>query len=266
MTQIKDKVIWLTGASSGIGEALSYQLAAKGAKLILSARREQELQRVANYCRTQYQAEVQILCLDLTQCETLADKAYQAFNYYRTVDILIHGSGITQRSTAAETQLEVERKIMEVNFFGAITLTKLILPQWQKQQSGHLVIISSLVGKFGTPLRSTYAASKHALHGYFDSLRAEVWRDNIRVTLICPGYVNTPISFNALTATGEKLNQMSKNQAQGISTEQCAKGIVKAIKNNQQEVYIGKIEVLAIYLKRFFPNIFSKLVRNFVPD
>ena len=154
---------------------------------------------------------------------------------------------------------------MEVNFFGAITLTKFILPQWQKQQSGHLVVISSLVGKFGTPLRSTYAASKHALHGYFDSLRAEVWRDNIQVTLICPGYVNTPISFNALTATGEKLNQMSENQAQGISPEQCAKGIVKAIKNNKEEVYIGKIEVLAIYLKRFFPNIFSKLVRNFVP-
>ncbi len=137
MTQIKDKVIWLTGASSGIGEALSYQLAAKGAKLILSARREQELQRVANHCRTQYQAEVQILCLDLTQSETLAAQAHQALNYYGTVDILIHGSGITQRSTAAETRIEVERKIMEVNFFGAITLTKLILPQWQKQQLGH---------------------------------------------------------------------------------------------------------------------------------
>ncbi|WP_287717284.1 SDR family NAD(P)-dependent oxidoreductase [Crocosphaera sp.] len=111
---------------------------------------------------------------------------------------------------------------MEVNFFGAITLTKFILPQWQKQQSGHLVVISSLVGKFGTPLRSTYAASKHALHGYFDSLRAEVWRDNIQVTLICPGYVNTPISFNALTATGEQLNHKSENQAQGISPERCA--------------------------------------------
>ena len=265
MTEIKDKVIWLTGASSGIGEALSYQLAAKGAKLILSARREQELQRVANHCITQYQAEVQILCLDLTQSDTLAEKAQQALNYYGTIDILVHGSGITQRATAAETQLEVERKIMEVNFFGAITLTKFILPQWQKKKSGHLVIISSLVGKFGTPLRSTYAASKHALHGYFDSLRAEVWRDNIQVTLICPGYVNTPISFNALTATGEKLNQMSENQAQGISPEQCAKGIVKAIKNNKEEVYLGKIEVLAIYLKRFLPNIFSKLVRNFVP-
>ncbi|MDJ0509293.1 MAG: SDR family oxidoreductase [Crocosphaera sp.] len=265
MTQIKNQIIWLTGASSGIGEALAYQLAANGAKLILSARREKELQRVAAYCNSEYQADVKILCLDLTQSETLANKANQALNYYGKIDILIHGSGITQRATVIETQLNVERKIFEINFFGAITLSKFILPQWQKQQSGHLVIISSLVGKFGTPLRSSYAASKHALHGYFDSLRAEVWRDNIKVTLICPGYVNTPISLNALTGTGKKLNQMSQNQAQGISPEKCAKEIIQAIKKNKQEVYIGRLEILAIYLKRFFPTIFAKLVGNFVP-
>ncbi len=265
MTQIQDKVIWLTGASSGIGKALAYQLAANGAKLILSARREEELQRVAKYCQDHYQTEVEILSLDLSKPETLENKANQALSFYENIDILIQGSGITQRATAAETQLEVERQIMEVNFFGAIALTKFILPQWQQRKSGHLVIISSLVGKFGTPLRSSYAASKHALQGYFDSLRAEVWRDNIQVTLICPGYVNTPISLSALTATGEKLNQMSKNQANGISPEKCAKEIVKAIKRNQQEVYIGKVEVLAVYLKRFFPTIFTQLVRNFVP-
>jgi short-subunit dehydrogenase len=135
----------------------------------------------------------------------------------------------------------------------------------QQKQSGHLVIISSLVGKFGTPLRSTYAASKHALHGYFDSLRAEMTKDNLQVTLICPGYVNTPISFSALTPNGEKFNKMSINQEKGISPEECAIKILKAIEKNQQEVYIGKSEVLAVYLKRFFPHLFAQIVSNFVP-
>ena len=265
MTEIRDKIIWVTGATSGIGEALVYQLAAKGSKLILSARREQELQRVAQQCQNKYKTDVKILPLDLTKPETLTEKAKQALDYYGTIDILIHGSGVTQRSTVAETQLNVERYMMEVNFFGAIALTKVILPQWQQQQSGHLVIISSLVGKFGTPLRSTYAASKHALHGYFDSLRAEVWRDNIKVTLICPGYVKTNISFNALTATGKPWNKMDKNTDQGISSEKCAQSIIKAIEKNKAEVYIGKIEILAVYLKRFFPGIFRRLIRNFTP-
>lgn len=265
MTKIRDKIIWVTGATSGIGEALAYQLAAKGSKLILSARREQELQRVAQQCQTKYKTEVKILSLDLTKAETLTEKGKQALNYYGNIDILIHGSGITQRSTVVETQLNVERYIMEVNFFGAIALTKLMLPQWQQQQSGHLVIISSLAGKFGTPLRSTYAASKHALHGYFDSLRAEVWRDNIKVTLICPGYVNTNISINALTATGQPWNKRNTNQTQGISPKKCAQSIIKAIEKNKAETYIGKIEILSVYLKRFFPRIFRRLIRNFTP-
>ncbi|WP_107667445.1 SDR family oxidoreductase [Cyanothece sp. BG0011] len=265
MTEIRDKIVWLTGASSGIGEALAYQLAANGAKLILSARREQELQRVAQHCQQEYKANVNILSLDLSQSETLITKAQQALNCYGKIDILIHGSGITQRSTATETQIDVERYMMEVNFFGAIALTKFILPQWQQQKSGHLVIISSLVGKFGTPLRSTYAASKHALHGYFDSLRAEIWRDNIKVTLICPGYINTNISLNALTANGQKWNKKDQHQAQGITPEKCAKSIIKAIQTNKAEVYIGKIEILAIYIKRFFPRIFRQLIRNFTP-
>lgn len=265
MTEIRDKIVWLTGASSGIGEALAYQLAANGAKLILSARREQELQRVAEHCQQEYKTEVRILLLDLSKPNTLKNKAQQALNFYGKIDIIIHGSGVTQRSTVSETQIDVERYIMEVNFFGAIALTKVILSQWQQEKSGHLIIISSLVGKFGTPLRSTYAASKHALHGYFDSLRAEVWRDNIQVTLICPGYINTNISLNALTANGQTWNKKDQNQTKGISSEKCAQSIIKAMKNNKAEVYIGKTEILAVYIKRFFPSIFRQLIRNFTP-
>ena len=266
MTKIQDQVIWLTGASSGIGEALAYQLAAKGGKLILSARREAQLQEVAQKCRRQGVSEIQILPIDLTQSEILRSKAEQAVKFYGKVYIVIHGSGITQRGTAAQTFLGVEREIMEVNFFGAIAVTKFILPQWQQKQSGHVVVISSIVGKFGAAQRSAYAASKHALHGYFDSLRAEVGQDNIKVTIICPGYVNTPISLNALTPTGTKFNKMNINQVNGISAEVCAMKIIKAIEKNQQEVYIGKMEVLGVYLKRFFPRLFAQIVPKFVPN
>lgn len=261
MTKLHHKTIWITGASSGIGEALAYQCTAQETKLILSARRETELQRVAQHCS----GEVQILPLDLTNSETLPEKAEKALSFYGGIDILINGSGISQRGTALETPISVVREIMEVNFFGAIALTQAVLPFMQQKQSGHIVIISSVVGKFGTPLRSTYSASKHALQGYFDCLRAEMSKDNLQVTLVCPGYVNTPISFSALTPTGEKFNKMSINQAKGISPEECATKIIKAIEKNQHEVYIGKSEVLAVYLKRFFPRVFAQIVPYFNP-
>ncbi|WP_013324699.1 SDR family oxidoreductase [Gloeothece verrucosa] len=262
MSEIKNKVIWITGASSGIGEALAYQIAEKGGKLILSARRENELQRVKDNCKGINPDEIKILPLDLNQPDTLPILAQEAISLFGTVDILINNGGVTQRSLAVETSSEVERIIMEVNFFAAITLSKSVLTVMKKQQSGHLVIISSVAGKVATKMRSSYAASKHALQGYFDSLRAEVWQDNIKVTLICPGYVKTSISLNAFTAEGAKYNQMDKNQELGISVDVCAQKILQAIEKDQEEIYIARKEMIAVYLKRFFPGILSKIVKN----
>jgi dehydrogenase/reductase SDR family protein 7B len=201
MSNLQNKVIWLTGASSGIGEALAYALAKENVKLILSARREDELQHVAD--KTQLPtADYLILPLDLSAPETFESKKSEALKKFGHIDILINNGGVSQRSLAKDTLVEVDRKIMEVNYFGTIALTKVLLPDFIKQKSGLLVVVSSAVGKFGSPWRSGYSASKHALHGFFDSLRAEIYNDGIKVLLVCPGFIQTNVSVNALIGTG----------------------------------------------------------------
>lgn len=262
MSPLKNKVIWLTGASSGIGEALAYELAGNGAKLILSARRKGALERVKGNCPSETQPNVRILPLDLEKADTLQLSTEAAIQLFGHIDVLINNGGISQRSLVAETLVSVDRRIMEVNYFGAIALTKYLLPHFVRRKQGHFVNVSSVTGKFGTPYRSAYAASKHALHGFFDALRAEHHRDNINVTMICPGFIHTPITFSALTADGSPLNKMDEAQFKGKPADWCARKIVSAVAHKREEVYIGGKEVLAVYLKRFFPRIFSKVIRN----
>jgi short-subunit dehydrogenase len=262
MAYLIDKVVWLTGASSGIGEALAYELARKKARLILSARRKEELDRVKGNCPADTQAQIRILPLDLAQPDTLGLSVGAALQLFGHIDILINNAGISQRSLVAETLLSVDRKLMEINYFGTISLTKYLLPHFISRKGGHFVNISSLTGKFGTPYRSGYAASKHAMHGFFDALRAEHHRDNIRVTMICPGFIRTPITLSALTADGSPLNKMDEAQYKGKPVARCAAKIVSAIEKNKQEVYIGGREVMGVYLKRFFPRLFSRLIRS----
>lgn len=261
MTQIKDRVVLLTGASSGIGEALAYNLATKGAKLVIAARRENELERVKQVC--QNPANVAVLPLDLGEVNTLDQKVKDAEGFFGPIDILINCGGISQRSKIIHTDLEVDRKIMEVNYFGTIALTKAVLPSMIARKTGHHVIITSATGIISTPLRSSYAAAKHALHGFFDSLRSEHYSDNLKVSLILPGFIKTQISLNALVGDGSKQNTMDDAQANGMSAEECATHIVKAIEKDKEEVYIGGVkEVAAIYVKRFFPALFSRIVRK----
>lgn len=262
MASLRDKVIWLTGASSGIGEATAYAFAAQGARLILSARRKEELERVKGNCMASAQPYISILPLDLSQGETLQLSTEAAIQLFGHVDILVNNGGISQRSLVAETSLAVDRRLMEVNYFGAVALTKFLLPHFVQRQGGHFVTISSVTGKFGTPYRSGYAASKHALHGFFDAVRAEHHKDNIRVTMICPGFVHTPITLAALTGDGTPLRKMDEAQFKGMPVDRCARKIVKAIENQKQEVYIGGMEVWAVYAKRFFPGIFSTIIRK----
>lgn len=265
MSSVRDKVIWITGASSGIGEAVVYELAAKGAKLILSARRKKELERVKGNCALERQADIRILSLDLTAASTLKLSAEAAIQIFGHVDILINNGGISQRSFAKDTLLEVDRKIMEVNFFGTIALTKYLLPHFLRRRQGHFVTVSSVTGIFGTPFRSTYAASKHALHGFFDSLRAELYKDAgdaITVTMICPGFIHTPITLSAVTGDGTPLGKMDEAQFKGKPARWCAERIVDAIEKKKEEVYIGGKETLGVRFKRLFPKLFSKYIRN----
>ncbi len=265
MSYLQNKVIWITGASSGIGEALTYELARKKVKLILSSRRKEELECVKGNCHPLSQPNIRILPLDLGEPTTLQLMTEAAVQLFGHIDILIHSGGISQRSLARESILAVDRKIMEVDYFGTIALTKYLLPHFLKRKSGHFVTVTSVMGIIGTPYRSGYAAAKHALHGFFDSLRAELWKDckSIYITLICPGWVRTNVSINALIGDGSKLNQMDSTTDEGLPPKTVAKKILKAAISKKNEVYIGGFrEVGAVYLKRWMPGLFARIVRK----
>ena len=258
MSELKNKVVWITGASSGIGEALATACSKEGAKLILSSRRENELQRVAEKCTT----ECLLIPLDLENQQNFTQKVEQAITHYGAIDILINNAGISQRSEASATSLDVDRKLMEINYFGTIALTKAILPIMQKQQSGHFVTVSSLSGKFGFFLRSAYSASKFALVGFYESLRLEEEKNNIKVSLVFPGFILTNISQNALSGSGEKHGILDNNQKNGISAAKCAKDIIKGVKSNKHEINTGGFEKWSILAKRLAPGLFYKILSN----
>jgi len=257
----KNSVVWITGASSGIGEALAYKLHQQGAHLILSSRRREALERVRDNC-TGDSGEVHILPLDLEKNDEMTAKAEAALQLHGQIDYLFNNGGMSQRSYAIDTDLSVLRKIMEINFMGTVALTKAVLPSMMERKSGHIIVTSSVMGKFGTRLRSSYAASKHALHGYFDSLRQEVYEHNIHVTLVCPGYIKTNVTLNALTGGGEKMNEMGHGQEQGMEPETFADKLLPKVLQQKEEVYIGGTEVLGIYLQRFVPALFHKILRR----
>jgi short-subunit dehydrogenase len=260
MNYFQDKVIWITGASSGIGAELGKQLAKAGALLILSARSEDNL----NLLKSQLTDSDKhfVLPLDLREAATFEQIAQKAVSFNGKIDILINNGGISQRGEAVATPLEVDRKIMEVNFFGNIALTKVIRPYFRKQQMGHLVIVTSIAGKFGFYLRSAYSASKHALHGFYESLSLEEAKNNISVSLIVPGKINTPISLSALNEKGEAHGEMDHNQASGMPVQTCVKQILQSIEQKKRETLIGNKEIKAVTLKRFFPALFWRIIQK----
>jgi short-subunit dehydrogenase len=258
--RFNQQVIWITGSSSGIGAALATGFAREGARLILSSRRAEELERIRLTCERP--TEHLVLPLDLAHSDTFPIAVAQATAHCGPIDLLINNAGVSQRGPAMETSTDVERALMEVNYFGPVALTKAVLPAMRARRSGHIVVVSSVMGFVGTPGRSTYAAAKHALHGYFDSLRAEVWHDHISVTLACPGYVRTAIAHHALGPQGMKFGETTARNPRGIPAERCAHAIINAVARRREEVYIGGKEIAGIYLKRFVPGLFSLLVRR----
>lgn len=258
----KDKVVWITGASSGIGEHLAYAFAEQKAKLILSSRNEKELKRVKNNCPKD--TDILILVLDVADFPTLPLAVEKAIRHFGFINVLINNAGVSQRELAKNTTLDVDQKIMNVNYMGAVALTKAVLPEFIRQQFGHIVVISSVLGKMGVPHRSAYAASKHALHGFFDSLRAELANENIKVSLICPGYVHTNVTINALKGDGSKNNQMAASTRQGLEPEVFAQKALRAISRERKEALIGgSREIMGVYIKRFLPALYYRIMANF---
>ena len=265
MDSFKNKVVWITGASSGIGEALAKALAKEGAKLVLSSRREEELNRVKKDISLN-DDEAFVLPLDLAETSKIDEYTQQVIAKFGRIDILINNGGVSQRSFTKDTPISIDRKIMEINFFGTVAITKSVLPYMLKQKSGNIVATSSIAGKFGFYYRSAYSASKHALHGFFESLRMEIYKDNVNVLLVCPGKIKTNISLNAITNDGEKHSKMDSSTLNGYSADACANKILEAIKTNKEEIFVGGMELRSVLVKRLFPTLFSKLIRKQKPE
>lgn len=252
------KIAWVTGASSGIGEEICKQLAERGFTLILSARNAEKLQQLKSSLKNS-DAHL-VLPLDLEHSGNFTELTEKVVQQFGRIDYLYNISGLSQRATAAETSIEVDRRIMEINYFGTIALTKAVLPVMQRQKSGHIIAVSSIAGKFGFYLRSAYSASKHAIHGFFESLLLEEAPNNIFVTIACPGKINTPISLSALNEKGEAHGVMDHNQETGMSVEECVRILLKAVDKRKKEILIGNKEIKAVFVKRFFPRLFWKII------
>ncbi len=256
-----NKVIWITGASSGIGEACAYQFAQAGAWLILTARSAEKLETVQQKC-LQSGGKCNILPFNLEQTTRLADLSQQALAIYGRIDILINNAGVSQRGSVLETEEAVARRIMELNYFAPALLSKYLLPSMIANGGGQFVVVTSIAGRFGFPLRSSYSASKHALYGFFETLQAENYTKNIRVTMVCPGRVYTNISLSAIDGKGIAHGQLDEGQASGISAGKAARRIVKAVYHNKREVLVGGKELLMVYIKRFMPALTARLARK----
>ena len=247
-----NKVIWITGASSGIGKALALALSQHNCQLILSSRRKDALEDVKLLCKNP--ERIAVLPFDLADYQHMKPVALEAMQCFGTIDILINNGGISQRSLIIDTDISVDKKLLDIDYLGTIALTKALLPHFVECQKGQFVTVTSLMGKFSSPYRSGYCAAKHALHGFFDALRLEHDKDNIKVTLICPGFINTNVARNAITGNGTQQQTQDETIRNGLDVNAFAKRMLNAIIKEKFEVYIGKKEVLGVYLKRFLPK------------
>lgn len=255
MKHFEGKIIWVTGASSGIGECLVYAFIERGAFVIASSNEPSELDRVKTNCGGLSES---VLCVpfDLSDTTGIEKTVKNLIDQKGRIDYLVNLGGISQRATIEETPLWLDRKIMEINYFGTITITKAVLPYMIKQKSGHVLATSSISGRFGFPLRSAYSASKQALHGFFETLQIENKKYNIRSSVIIPGRVRTKISIRALDSEGKEHGKMDAGQMKGITPEKAAEMIIRGIVKNKREILVGSSELTMLFIRRFFPALF----------
>jgi len=257
--RFENQIVWITGASSGIGEAVATEFAREGATLVFSARDAAQLERVRAQCANADRHVVKPL--DVTDMDAIRRTADEVLRELGRVDVLVLSAGVSQRSFASETSLDVDREIMELNYFGTIALTKAVLPSMIARGAGQLVPVSSVIGYVGVPLRSAYAASKHALHGFFNALRAETHKQGIRVTIVCPGYVKTKVSENALRGDGTRHGRLDETHAKAMLPEEAAPVIVRGIAAGKREIHVGGKEIHAIRLQRLLPALVARVTR-----
>lgn len=260
----RQKVVWLTGASSGIGLAILELLCREQARLIITSSNAEKLNAAAEFCKNAGTA-CKILPCDLSDSQQVSALTPKALALFGKIDVLILNAGKSQRGLAFETGIDVDRKIMELDYFSNIVIAKEVLKSMKTSGGGHIAVTSSITGKFGFPLRSAYAAAKHALHGFFETLGIEERKNGVFVTIVCPGRIKTSISYNALLGNGETYKQLDEGQEKGMPAELCAQKYLRAVQKKKREVYIGNKEILMVYIKRFFPSIFYKIADSIKP-
>ncbi len=260
LSYYKNKNIWITGASAGIGRGLAIALSKKGANLVLSSRKEAALRATEKLCDPS--VSITILPLDLEDHNGLDDILTKNKPQLSQVDILINNGGISQRSKVVDTDFDVYKKLMDINFLGTVKLSLGILPYFRKRNAGQYVVISSMAGKFGVPVRSGYSASKMALHGFFDAMRAELKNTDIVTTIICPGYIQTDISLNALTGSGSAQGTRDDAQRNGMPLSAFITRALSAIENHKEEIQVGGfVETkIAPLINRLSPSLFKKII------
>jgi len=265
MNRFRDKVVWITGSSSGIGEATAYSFASEGAILILTALEADLLEKVAAHCMELGSPKAVALPFDLSLKDQVEELALTAWNTFGHIDVFYNNAGISQRATTCDTAMNVINKVMDINYFAPVIMTKAILPLMIERGGGQLLVTTSINGRFGFPLRCAYSSSKHALYGFFETIQAEYYKDNIRVTIVCPGRVQTRISFYALEKDGKQHGKMDAGQAAGCTPEQAGRKIVRAAYRKRREVLVGRGELVMVYIKRFFPGLCARIARSIKP-
>ena len=256
----RDKRVWITGASSGIGRALAQSLADRGANLLLSSRSADGLEEVAGTVRDRG-VEAIVAPIDFGQGQHLESQIDALIKESQAIDMLIYAAGISSRATVQAADADIYRAVMEVNYFGLIAAVKGVLPQMTSRQSGAIVAISSIAGKVGSKNRSAYSGSKFAVCGFMDCLRAEVHHQGVRCLTVCPGYVRTNIARNALTEDWQPRGQSTNEIDGGMEAEVCAQRILRAIIAKKDEVVIaGGLGRWAPLLKRICPTTLNRIV------
>jgi len=257
----KDKVVWITGASSGIGEEMSYRFSELGARLILSSRNSDKLDKVNNNLPLGA-SSAEVIPVDLEKLDTLneiTDKAWSAFGH---IDIFVSNAGVGVRALVNDTDFDIDRKVMSVNYFAPVVITKRLLPKFVEQGHGRFVVISSLSAKYGVPKLAPYSASKHALEGFFESLRTETYEQNIDINMVVPGIIKTQIMINAETGDGGKYGKMGTTYDNAYSAKRAAKDIVEAVSRNKEAVFVGGTEGVTLLINRLSPWLMRRFIRN----
>ncbi|BCX75064.1 SDR family NAD(P)-dependent oxidoreductase [Acinetobacter bereziniae] len=261
MESLDGKVVWITGASSGIGKALAAECALQGAQVILSARRLEELEKVrVSLLHPDHHLSV---AMDITDEAQVRHAYEQVLDQKGRIDLLINNAGLSQRALIAETSMQTERAIMEIDYFSQVFLTKLVLPTFIAQKSGRIAYISSVAGLLGTQYRATYSAAKAAIHMWANSLRAEVAQDGVKVSVIFPGFVKTNVSFNALNGAGKPQAHQDEAIENGLEADDFAKQTVSALLNGQEYIVVGGAkEKLGVWVSRLSPTTLYKMIRK----